>query len=175
MIHNRFVTGIYPDKSSNAANARQNSTLDLKETYDELSYELVDLYKVHHTQARLLALLIDVNLIKYRARQAGADHWDCRKIFRLFESALAYIREGVLPRHHLLLRKHENHGPGHEYLLIYGTPIRFLLTSTYMPTLSDYILAPTLEGNVEREGLRERSASIGPNITRYVKGEGFAK
>jgi hypothetical protein len=31
----RFVTGIYPDLSSNAANARQNAIYDLKEVYDE--------------------------------------------------------------------------------------------------------------------------------------------
>ena len=46
--------------------------------------------------------------------------------------------------------------------LISSCPFR---VGSYIYT-TDYILAPTLEGNVEREGLRERSASIGPNITR---------
>lgn len=39
-----------------------------------------------------------------RAKRCGADHWDLKKIFRLFDSALQYIREGTLPRHHVLLR-----------------------------------------------------------------------
>lgn len=41
-----YVTGINPDQSSIAANARQNAVLELVALYDELAYELIDLWKV---------------------------------------------------------------------------------------------------------------------------------
>jgi hypothetical protein len=107
-----YVTGVLPDKSSNAANARQNVTLDLKECYDELAFELIDLHKEHRTQARLLGLLIDLDLIRYRAKSVGADRHDLKRIFRLFNSSMDYIRMGVLPRHHMLL--HYIVAPTHE-------------------------------------------------------------
>jgi hypothetical protein len=45
---------VNPDKSSIAANARQNAVHDLVDLYDELAFELIDLWKVDTRSCQVL-------------------------------------------------------------------------------------------------------------------------
>ena len=98
-----YVTGINPDQSSIHANARQNAVLSLRDTFDELSYELIDLYKVDKQSCRVLTARLDIDVIKARASQCGVDDVELHNIFRAFEAVCIFITQGILPRQHLLV------------------------------------------------------------------------
>lgn len=128
---------VNPDQSSIVANARQNAVHDLVDLYNELAFEVIDLWKVdkrscqvivlsstaclntdcrvgwgwkgglsaHNAYAECLRRMqvlcsrIDIAWLKEAAKKAGADDGEIQNIFNLFECAIQFIVNSVLPRY----------------------------------------------------------------------------